>query len=780
MKKTILVLMMLCILSISVLASNNLERDGYWSSEGNTESGNYTTRETGTFFQSDSSDNTTLGADYLPLVLDLDEDGDKEYIITDGLVLKILDLNSFNEIVLEAESFLTHEQRGGMSAVDTPSGMRLIGLFGNSSNQTLYVFSYSGGIITQETTKTFTGNDFYSGVNCADNQNLGRAGGPRVCYFADYKEFVYEYFPDNDSLHNYNVSPTYFKNATPSILDFDLDGTRDVIFSSDVDNDGRQGYSIYDPLTKTISLTGDDLVSDASGSGIVRSVAFTNLDGGNNEIVVATDTHIGGGADEDTRIYVFNSIGVNIAGSPFIITSKAGNGVDGIISNAIIGDFKSDGGSPDTEICAIGHSQEDVQTLRCYTAHNNSITYEVTGAGVVWVDFHRITGADLDGDGFKDIITSKGVYFPNADKYIPFTLNEGGNIIVADLDGDGNGELIAQKDGVTWVNKISGDVGQTITTECSGSCIYYENFNYTLTLQNNDWFINPVDATLIPANHTFRDGIKTMSISHYYGIDLNPVISLRFNLTVTNLTDFISMSLRSVDGFNEKGVLNVQFYNGNIDAKGGAGGTNIDKNICTACYTEGENAVYELNIYFKNVVDGVFNNDTQQWDIYPSNSYVFSKNDVEKENTLPFINNISEGASINTNKIHFYLDMDGFVTIDDIIIWKGTNIDTTQDNTNASLISTVDLENETVCAFGFCNERGAMDTASFDCLSHPDCCGLIGGKIRVKSQTCVLGVILFSPLEKMGEWIMANMVSFIIVLGILVFIIPLIIYMRKH
>ena len=783
MKKILISAMILCLLSFSVGASDDLATAGFWTQAGFSESANYTSNLITDFYSEGVTDNISLGSDFMPLVVDLDENGDNEFIISNGASVKIMDLDGAADITTEAEKALWGTQQGGMSVIDTDSGMRLLAVFGNNTNQTFYSLSYDGTTVSVEYSKNMqefnSYTRIYTGIACTDSQAL-LVGGSKVCYFADGSSRVFEYFPENNSLHGYNVSKLRFKGVQPAISDFDNDGVKDVIFATDPNANDLQGYSIYDPESKTVILTGDDLTSRDPGQAFVTSVSFADLDGGNEEIIVATYTNVGTSNDQDTRIWVFDSTGAAYYGvGYFIVTSELGTtGYTGM-TNVVIANVLKDGGTDNLEICAVGISEITTQTIRCFSTDNNSIAYEYTSTGVIFSDFEGITGADMNSDGYTDIITSTGVFFPQTGTQINFSGKEGGRIVAADVTDDGIPELISQSSGVSWSMILNPTPSISAAEEsCTGPCIFYEPFNYTVSIKNNDWFVNPDDNTLTPTGLKLQLSSRTTALNHYYIDDLNPIISLRFNLTFVNISDFVSLSLRQADGLTEKGVISVLFQDGDIIAKGGVSGTNQDVTVCSSCYSNNENHLYELNIYLRNILEGSYDNVSDQWVSYEPNTFVLKQDGNKQGEGLPFLYNLSSVDAINTNMIHFYVSTVNTTTIDDIIIWKGTSANTNTDNTNSSLISPLDLENETVCTLGFCRPRNSMGTASFDCQANPQCCGVIGGEVKVKSQMCVLGVAFTGILDPIGAWILKNIFGFILIMGALIFLVPLVMYVN--
>jgi hypothetical protein len=363
------------------------------------------------------------GAGYQPLVFDLDNSGIVRLIGTNGNYIQLRD--QFGNLVDEYNMGGSASCQPSISDDFNGDGFKELNIVANSN---FTILQYNGTWQKIYTNKMHSGfGSVCNGIKC-----LEYAGGKRCYMFSGAKSWYYSYnisayYPHNDTLTGMNAV-----TGVPAIGDLDNDGIVEQVIRDDADVDGNYGFRVVRARTFQLICNVDDL---AIGVRMANPVTY-NIDGaGQTEIFVHYVNKIAMYKPDCTLAYPalqYDSLGGDTAVSnPVILTLPS-------TSYPVACAYESYSGSVN-EI-AFGCIKGNGDT------YNKNRTTGFKGAGTVTSTNTPLSafGADINADGWDELITPSGAYelVGVTSKLLNLNYSVRGKVIVADLNGDNENEVI--------------------------------------------------------------------------------------------------------------------------------------------------------------------------------------------------------------------------------------------------------------------------------------------------------------------------------------------------
>lgn len=403
------------------------------------------------------------GADFQPLILDLNQDGDTEIVITSGNYLQIYQHSGTSLYLMDEYNMGSAQTIMMTTAGGDLNGNGNIELIVGLGTTNMSVFEYNNtnnlNLIFTNMTRNYV---IKTGIKCFNYSSL------IGCYVGAWNgtnSSVIEYNPRTNGISNYYVSDTDVFSTTeglrfsPPVVDLDRDGNVEIVFIYDANDDGDEGIAVYDVQTTSldVSFSADGIV-DNLGSGadakiVGMMVANVNTDdtlmdncidncyidynnwydvslraickmgchiqyygsvfgGGDSEIIV-TYYESGGFAQDDSNIETFKSDGSSMYSVE--VYASSGN-EESRISNPTLADVDGD---DEWEICVVAEKVDPVDAndrfyLTCIDDDSGVKEYDNITSGysdeLYWESPADIVSADIDTDGYDEIIMGN-VYF---------------------------------------------------------------------------------------------------------------------------------------------------------------------------------------------------------------------------------------------------------------------------------------------------------------------------------------------------------------------------------
>lgn len=475
---------------------------------------------------------TANGMDYQPLVGDVNKDGNNEVIVFAGTYIRMFD----------STLTLLDEYNLGFSPNGQPAlwndGNRTYIVFkqytGSSPNtKTLfYKYKYGGGVFSKDCNGTSNALStvpspsylMLSGITCKGNYCMWFDSDGSDLRWAEHKADVrtcvmtaYSYV-DGVPANCGRTSDAPFRRDGGAIFDIDRDGKDEIVERCWTDK--YYVFHIFQNATKPLQQTTITLGGDTAGNPMVW-----NIDGSgdievydvfkNSTGYVSTQILSPSGANFGSSPFKWNvqAYDLNI-GQPVML--KTGFSLNKLVCGAInrtggagvyIKCFKSDGTSP-------------------FTYSNGNVT-----------DYSQLIAADMNNDGYEELVTTFGILGPNYGSPLRVSYNLiGYHLAVADVNSDGKLEILGSKAGSTKVIKSSSTNSMPTVTSLTSSD--YEVFvlgNATMTTAFQDPDSDNV-AVAIDCDWTASHDVQNCYSSPYYSC-VNNVNTTQTHVCVFNVPE---------------------------------------------------------------------------------------------------------------------------------------------------------------------------------------------------------------------------------------------------
>lgn len=309
---------------------------------------------------------------------------------------------------------------------------------------------------------------------------------------------------------------------------------------------------------------------------------------------------------------------------------------------------------------------------------------------------------------------------------------------------------------------------------CSSPCMFYDDFSYSCTLYQAGWSIFPYNYSISPVGGQlcYNDLVSQTEFGRY----LNPthyadVMTQEFNLTLPNTNNAgFTTQLRYYDGTDkEYHVIYFMdiYYTDNITTLAvweKYNGQPMTISLGTGVLTPGQEVNIKIVHYnFDTLGRTFFNTTTNHTGLILPNTYaIIINNDIATSFfNLPQYEPLIEGHSNLVNKVTFAWSKNN--CIDELRVYDGTNFNEWDLLPPTSNVSDIQ---------GCFNAR----TGAFECYvsSCQSCCeSMPNGSMRVSDFGCTLGKYGAYQLNKVRDWILDNIIAFIVLLLVLILLIPI-------
>jgi len=463
--KKIIILLMLCILSaLSVSASNDWRQY-----QNNYESyGSYDTNYIGDFENINSTDFYANGKDFQPIVADFDNDNQMEILIQEGNYLNIFHYDASNGLEIETQLYIG-AQSPSTPYVDDIDGDGFIEIIiaYNQSTQYIFTLQYNGTHFNSEQSAILTAHPV-TAIKCGDNS------GTYECFFGDTAGQFVVYDPILGTKTAYSVSSgsafdttnnEVYPNTGVSLVDYDGDGNLEFIAPTDFVNNDNEGIIVIDTVThaRDTLFNGvgylDNIETGSGERAEVQGLFTANLNGvGDHEICLTyiTIENLGSDFPQECWLQCYNSDGTAYASRRAISNMSIESFTTNLkCSNPVYVDVDGIG----NDICAMANhdrsgADDDEFYITCYNTYGGTIPSSPANI-YKEVDFRegywgtgKITSADMDGNGYADLIAPTTVFLSNGGtsftRLDTWKSSGTGNTIPADVNNDGYLDLVHQ------------------------------------------------------------------------------------------------------------------------------------------------------------------------------------------------------------------------------------------------------------------------------------------------------------------------------------------------
>lgn len=592
-------------------------------------------------------------------------------------------------------------------------------------------------------------------ITCADDTgvttldaNIGNIGHIYEMTSSDMNGDSFADFITNKGIFYYN-NPSSLSRVTHTHMD-------SWAYAIDLDNDIYRDLIMFGSTGLNISLTE---VPPAE-----YDLKINLIDCGSGSPVALADVSvIGEGLLEATDIYgnvSFEDIGL---GSYDIQVNKFG--YDIVTFEDI--DSRSDGEV--TELC-IGDAEEEIVL--------SNIQDSACGltASIFW---ETNTNTDSRITWWKSGESSQTSYYDETTQQHSMQIFDldAGTLYFYSVQSCYHGESCTLQSGGTF---ITGNENDLCAGQCSEPCIFYDDFNYYVPISSKGWYLAPtIYDDVAPYNNEFcrnassgvwgtdalRHDTQTGSAydiyTHSFNLKLESGASFSMNIRYLDSTDVGLVNVVEIGG-NQLNATHFNLWSLHDDELGEYSDTNDPPIILT--YDEYHTIKIvqywdSLNRKFLNYSNG---------EIQPIKEHTYAvivDDDINKSwFNLDFYHDIPDGHSIMLEDFTFDYWNDADICLDDISVYAGT---TFNESDLFDYVETIDVDE----VFGCWN----TDTGEFMCdvSGCQDCCEWYNGRWRIKSTMCIIGKWFGGHLDKLEDWILSNILKFLLLVLILILIIPI-------
>jgi hypothetical protein len=312
---------------------------------------------------------------------------------------------------------------------------------------------------------------------------------------------------------------------------------------------------------------------------------------------------------------------------------------------------------------------------------------------------------------------------------------------------------------------------------CVFPCILWDDFSYLCTLIQAGWSILPYNYNLTPVGGQMC--YNDLSTGTEFARYLNPghfvdIVTEEFNLTMPNTSgaDFTA-TMRYFDGTDHE-YKQIYYLDFSYDINSGQvtlavwakiNGDDTLISVGSNVLQVGvETSIKIVHYNFDTLGRSFFNSSANRSQLIQPQTYavIINNNANTSYFNLPQFEPLIQGHSNLISGINFAWNKNN--CIDDLKVYDGTTFDawdlTTPDPFNITAIK------------GCWNSK----TGHFECLISgcQDCCETLpNGSFRVKDFGCTMGKYAGFELDKVKQWILGNLITFIILLLLLILVIPI-------
>jgi len=411
----------------------------------------------------------------------------------------------------------------------------------------------------------------------------------------------------------------------------------------------------------------------------------------------------------------------------------------------------------------------------------NNELYNITEATNIYNN--QIHNVNNDDDSSStEILTAYGVFSLDTDSEtvsLEYQLSlEDISVISVDASQIGTEDIVLMNENKlkyikSGIESVSNQTLSEINITCVSPCIFRDTFDYINPFSDNEWFLFrydtfSYDTTKNPTVNkmSFTEDIS-YSITHILPTVETSIYSMEFDLN-TNQEDRLNVVIND-DSFQKIPLFEIHWdSDGAIRYKIQNDTSTTGTTICSNCYSSGTTNNYRIISFFQDINIPLFN----QSKLY-GKTFTLLKDDEVLGVNLP----MSPTTSTGIKSFDFVKDPERDFNIDDLVWYRGTDPD--EYNEEELLYQTVN-ETRQDCLFGYCWNNSKPSTSSFDCTEIPECCYIGQDGEEHKKPNCIIKNMALDSLDNTGDWILGNFYLFTILMVILAFGIPTIIYIKKH
>ncbi|MBI3035828.1 hypothetical protein HYY71_05905 [Candidatus Woesearchaeota archaeon] len=418
----------------------------------------------------------SFGMDFQPLIDDLDNNGSKEIVIFSNSSLII-----FNHQLMISKQSKVGDILAQPALFNFDDDNLIEIIFNARQNSTDYFFAYqyNNSNLRQEFNITLSNQADFGGIKCV------KLDAANACVFKDKKNYINMINMNSKAISSYNTSVyEEVRHTVPAIGDIDNDGNPEAVFWFNEDNRSGYGFLVFDLAERKLdtSFNNSGIVDNIFSPEILGPSLFHQLFmlkgqpvladlNNDNKLEIAAsifyDDSFTGVARSDwfTELFVYSHNGTNLFSKcePNVFSNVGCNDDQSTSErweglNPLAFDYDKNGID---DICFIkdvkstsGGSGFQYMALSCYNYNGNKIAetkLENTGDSIRGTAI----AADMNNDGYMDIITSNNINIANGSSILSPPLNKTPPIAV-DIDGNGGLDLIWTVSSQTMVFLDSG------------------------------------------------------------------------------------------------------------------------------------------------------------------------------------------------------------------------------------------------------------------------------------------------------------------------------------
>jgi hypothetical protein len=486
----------------------------------------------------DNYTNYSYSYNFEPLVLDVNNDENKEIIIFDSGNLILLDNKLRLVDMIEVGSL---QGQPTSYNIDGDPYIKILFISNHSINLHFFSYMYNGSDFIQELNISLNKSAINSGIKCTE------IGSSDVCIFMDNSQYVNLVNLSSSDIFSYNTSSYIDTNEKiPAIGDLHNDGEKQAVFWFDENNNNEYGFLVFNIENKKLDIkfnnSGviDDInIPHASYSDRIKlkgHPVLLDMNGDNKKEIALSmfyddSIQLFEAFDWFMELFVFDHNGSKL----FRVCEERDSSLDGNCNdgssttsywegtNPFPLDISNDGSQ---EICFVKDkkvfSNFKNMTINCY----NYTGGEVHDAEIFpFTDtIKTATTADMNNDGILDLITPNHIYALNGSSIykIDFSSNF---IIPSDLDGNGALDLIMSKDG--QITALIDNSSYSYDLFISESDIKFQKNKTIITVHNggNGFIYN--STVLILNTQSMKNSTYTIGIPGNGNISLIANLSLK-------------------------------------------------------------------------------------------------------------------------------------------------------------------------------------------------------------------------------------------------------------
>ena len=343
----------------------------------------------------------------------------------------------------------------------------------------------------------------------------------------------------------------------PAIGEIDGDGSNEMVFRCDPDNDGQIGICVVDVNGSglpylDIGFSADGIIDDIEGDAGApfASPSIVQVDGlGAYDIVVSY-----GGAN----IKVYKGDGTQIVSAAHATGGVTNPGQAVEIFNG------SGAGGVNTNLCSIGYNGVNNLYILCVNSNDDKIVEKViTGYSGLGADGMVVMVANMDGDSdnVQEMVTGAGIFRFNGDIMLNTTSDNNYWTSLADVNRDGELDIVYTKSGSTKIMYSTFSNTPPVLDNDLSYGGYGNNYGYsTPVCINSTITFSAADCySFLSCNYINDRAIDEERIVSNCGQNGDGTPNTLFTTNLANGTSSIS-SPQFQCYYNRTGIFNVRLY----------------------------------------------------------------------------------------------------------------------------------------------------------------------------------------------------------------------------